>query len=67
MKVDSGEELMDVETVVTGWANGDENVCTTVDDIDAALEDCDNKKVKKFLKAVLKEVSGKAGDVVFHK
>ena len=46
------------------WASGQENVCTTVDDLYSFLEE--EVSHKAFLKSVLKQVSGKAGDIIFH-
>lgn len=46
------------------WADGQENVCTTVDDLYSFLEE--EVSHKAFFNSVLKQVSGKAGDIIFH-
>lgn len=54
-----------------GSFGGSVEVLTTVEELSEKTEDDDsqdiNSKLKEYLKAVLKEVSGKAGDVIFHR
>lgn len=59
-----------IANTADSWAEGSENVCVNIEDVSAKIDEGefeDEPKVKTFLKAVLKEVSGKAGDVIFHR
>jgi len=51
------------------WADGNENVCTTREDIISYLDDEDNKKdmTYAFIMDIYNKVEGEVGDVIFSK
>ena len=57
-----------IKSELDGWANGDENVCITMDDLKSWFNTgyIENKKLSQFFKNVLYETTVNAGDIVFH-
>ena len=58
---------------INTWANGNENLCTTIEDIEDAAASEDVSEASLFLSSVLEAINrkiangGSVGDVVFHK
>lgn len=58
---------------INTWANGNENLCTTIEDIEDATASEDVNAASLFLSSVLEAINrkiangGSVGDVVFHK
>lgn len=49
------------------WGDGAESVCIDIETLDAEVAEMDRKDARRaFLKSVIKRVSRKAGDIVFH-
>jgi len=69
--VQCSRKLLDlISTEVSGWATGHDTVCLTTEDLADGLDDTSalftDTGVRSFLKSVLKQASGKAGDIIFH-
>lgn len=58
---------------INTWANGNENLCTTIEDIEDVAANEDVNKATLFLSSVLDAINrkiangGSVGDVIFHK
>jgi hypothetical protein len=47
------------------FASGQGNVCISIEELDDQIDE-DDVPHRAFLKSVAKQISGKAGDIVFH-
>lgn len=48
------------------WADGDENLCITLDTLEADAKDINDESVREVLESIIKEVRGKASDLVIY-
>ncbi len=62
----SETQLQKLSHILNPWAYSGYNICTTIEDIDNAIEDRDeDSEIYEFLKEVLKIIGKKADDVIF--
>lgn len=68
----SAEMLDGLSNCMNGFADGNYNFCTTMDDIDNQIQEWEpeamdeqHKKVQAFLSEVVSKITGNVGDVIF--